>query len=321
MMFETSQQAKLYFMSLLFMISPDKPIVIVEGTTDYMALRNVFKATILPVYDPHAKIDPGFTVTNNRQLVVEMARWLRQEKKPRHENFVAIIDADYDRIDSVLDEETNNGMLSLERQYEKIHVFLTDWHDLDVHVFFATIDDFIDRKLRKNAFRPFVMKKRIGRYDWKDALREILFEAALQIGLVRLTLHRHHISQRVIPKQVSNAKFIDTELNVMIDDAIAAAVEGTNYDLSTIRSEYDRLSSDDRMKGTSNMDVYLNVINGHDLLRILGLCIIGRHGSKPATLNWAEKSVPIIMRKTYSLEHFRNSKLYQRLSRFMDLLF
>ncbi len=319
-MLKTCHQLAMYFFSLLGMLPVDenKPLIIVEGTSDLRSLKNIFNGTIVPVYDPRSCANPGFEVKSNRQLVIEAAKWLKHEKKPRHNAFVAIIDADYDRVDDLFGtQEEKTKLEQKEADYQDLHIFMTDWHDLDVHVFWETIEEFIKTKMNSPVFRKFIEEKKPESVDWKNALRELLIEVALEIGLVRLSLHRSYISQRNIGKTVTTTKYIDSDLNVMEDEALKDAASEKRKNVSEVQSIHDSTCQEYRiLKSSRDEDIDLNIINGHDLFRILGLCIVGRQGRAPGTLRFAEKTAPAILRSLFSIEHLQQSDLLRRMESF-----
>lgn len=314
-MFILCEEKTEYFKSQLLMLEdePGNPVIIVEGTQDEQALDGIFNGVFVPVFDPSTCEDPGFDVESNKDLVIEAARWMKEEMGRKY--FIAIVDSDYERIDALRGGcQYEEELRRTEEQRKNIHVFMTDWHDLDVHVFYAVFERFADGRLNAKSYKSFVGGTR---YGWVHKLKQKIEDTGIEIGCVRYALHMKRHSQNHIGKSISDTEYIDTNLNVDARRAFSeSCVSGDSEEEKDLLTSYRKIGREIKSSTSGSMkDEVKLLVNGHDLFRIMGLCIIACQGDSIGTCKYAE-SVPKQFREFYNTDDFERSGLYKILASF-----
>ena len=310
--FDSYEAAKRYYEGIFHFIGDraDRPTLIVEGTTDDDILSNVFACRIIPLPNPE---EHGATKPYSKGILEEFLKWLKNKLNYKH--FIGIVDADAERIECLLGDSTiHKKNMKIETNREGFHVFTTDWHDLDVHAFWASADFVINRLFDSNEI-DFILKNQditISR-DIKGLLNAIHIPA-IGIGILRYVLNEKKIPQKYLGKDLYDNKYLTPNLEFHLIKAIVDS-DTTKKEKIEMKDSYLALRKKlSQKKSKDNWRVH--IVNGHDLIRLLGLCYIAAYGQHLRMQ--ANDTIPKLVRKRYRIDDFKKTNLYQKIINTVD---
>ena len=207
-----------------------------------------------------------------------------------HEGIVgvlAIVDADFWHLEGKYPTSAN--------------VIVTDDHDLEMMIIHSnSFDHFIFEVASTAKLKKFLLNHSA------EGIRDILFERALPIGLLRRYSHENELN--LCFNDLKFAKFIDKDtltlkLKKMIQRVLGQTRNST-LDVDVLASQIDELCV-----GISD-DPY-QICCGHDVMAILGIglrkCIGGSKSSRDATVEVLERE----LRMSYDSAFFKQTQLYK----------
>lgn len=247
--------------------------LIVEGGTDSRLFSKFFSADACRI-----------EIANGKPNALAALKTLTDDQ---FEQVFAIVDADFDRIQSVDHPE---------------RVFLSDHHDVECMMF------------KSEAFGSFVAEHVVAERRSKfgsdsEAILNRLVREACKIGKLRLLCLRKELEMSF--KTIKHLRFVDRETLSVDQVALVNHVCDINnrYDVdrTELAKELDRFTFDERETW--------DMVCGHDLSAILGIAL--RHALAASNKAWATiEFVESGLRVAYSNAEFRKTILWTNLRDF-----
>jgi hypothetical protein len=248
-------------------------IIITEGPTDVRIYERLFGRETCRFVIAHGKEN-----TVKALLILEKENFL---------GIIAIVDADFDRLDS--------------KQYPSDNIMLTDFHDIDGMVLNSpALEKLLDKYTKSEKNPPTC-----------SSILASAYRAAKPIGLLRWISLKENLFINF--KSINYREIIDIfEFKINIDKLIALALDQNNHcieDKETIKTEIESLLS-------SNIDEK-QLCCGHDLVYIIFLAIRMRWGNRSfESLDYDYFCISLSL--AYELSYFKSTKLYEQLKKWEE---
>ncbi|HPU94342.1 MAG: DUF4435 domain-containing protein [Candidatus Saccharicenans sp.] len=248
-------------------------IIIAEGSTDVRIYKSLF-----------GRETCRFVIAQGKENAVKALLILEKE------NFlgiIAIVDADFDRLDS--------------KRYPYDNIMLTDFHDIDAMVLNSpALEKLLDEYTKSEKNPPSC-----------NSILASAYKAAKPIGLLRWISLKENLFINF--KSINYREIIDIfEFKINIDKLIAMALDQKNHcdeDKETLKTEIKSLLS-------SNIDEK-QLCCGHDLIYIIFLAIRMRWGNRNfESLDY--NNFCSLLRLAYDLSYFKSTNLYEQLKKWEE---
>lgn len=248
--------------------------LIVEGDTDARFYKNLVNKEKCCVAS-----------ANGKKNVIQVLRILESDK---FLGVLAIIDADFDRLENNLPTQNN--------------ILITDNHDLEIML--------LQSPALEKVLGEFGSEDKIQKLN--QDIRSILLTGGVYIGYLRWISLKESLNLRF--EELSFSKFIDKK--TLILNQVKLIVTVKNNSQKPQINEQDIETKMQSLK-SQNHDPWC-VCCGHDLIEILsiGLCqLLGTNKTKNVEAEQIEKS----LRLAYESSYFRNTKLYSLIQQWESL--
>lgn len=256
--------------------------ILLEGETDELVFSKFFKSE-----------NVSFEICHGKENLLSAIKILNVSKC--QQNYLGIVDKDLDHF--------------LESHSIEDNILETDFHDLEIMCFTS------------NAFKSFAIeyysKNKIERFKNIDVIKDHIRDLALQVSKLRLINFQNKYNLKFKPnlknkenKELDYTKFICKKdfkflgYDTFLDSISKYYNQGLPKDKNLIKKEIQELD-------INNTDVY-SLIHGHDLTSIISLSLKSVLG-KSSVSNSKRDDVERAIRLAYSLDDFKDSKLYQKI--------
>lgn len=244
-------------------------ILILEGPGDFKALRRFIDDTL-------CSIEIAFGKDN----VIKALDLLEDEGFP---GVIALVDADFDGI--------------LEKTYHLENLCVTDFHDLDLTIFYSSafdtyISEHADMELVKKNFNSDL-----------SCLRDHLVRVALPFAYCRLVSKIHNL--RLSFTQLIHDEFVDkANLTVNIDAFVAAVLRWSRPGppAGSIKALMDK----EQQKNYAPRQL----ANGHDVSAIFGIALRKLVANRRDVHTWA-REIESGLRLSFDWEALRTTTFYR----------
>jgi len=192
-----------------------------------------------------------------------------------------IKDSDFDNLENIT--------------YENINLFITDYADMEIHMIESSaFESIINEFASENCYKIFL-----------DTLKANLYNETISVGYTRWFNER--LSKNINFKRLNYENFINkSECNISIDSnkLINEIINISGLNKSEIVREIENLKS--------ISDDYLQICNGHDITKLLAY-LFNHQGNSDKT-NIKQERIEEALRLSYSLNDFKQTKLYSDLN-------
>lgn len=242
-------------------------ILIVEGETDDKLLSNF-------VDEGLCSIEIAFGKPN----VLECLGLLEDDG---FLGVVAVVDADFDRIEKVA--HSLEGLI------------YTDLHDLDMTVIFSPAGE---RYIKEKS-----VKERLSAVGLQKILHDVK-ECATQIAYCRLANHRN---QLMLNFKKLDFQFVSDKLSLDRESMLECIIKNSHAPGCDIKA-LDRIYS----KIVEEAHDPLQLCNGHDVAAILGIALRKLLADRPKQQTWSSE-VSSDIRLAFGENEFNKTRLYEKL--------
>lgn len=257
-------------MTIKYPSNLEKAFVLLEGGTDIKLFRNIFDLD-----------NVNTTALEGKAKVVEALQKLYQEG---FRQIIALKDADFDHLEGCEDIE---------------HLFLTDYHDMEVTM------------VESEAFISVINEysKEDNYSDSISKLKSIIYPIALIIGYLRWfneTTYRQNGTYTLLFHGLNFNTFIILNNNELIFnqekflDELIAHSKKKNISLELTKQDLQEKINVFQISSTNEQQI----CSGHDLTKLIAMILL-----KSPNGDEIEKA----LRLSYSLEYFKNTTLFNLL--------
>lgn len=258
----------------------DKGIVVVEGGTDVRLFRSVIRTKFLKLESVDGKDD--------------LVKVIRALKSDGEDAVLGVADADFDHLE---------GQATT---LEAADVYVTDVHDAELLMISSpALDAFV---------HEFVVDERHA--EVLEALRDAVLQAAYHVGILRWINAAENLNLRFKGLRFSSfcdISKLDISINIddLIDDVLRRSprADKSKSARERLRTKYDEYGARDACA--------LQVCCGHDVTRLIALIFSQRWISLEK--NMSQDKVESTLRVAYSMETFRETSLYAKLSSWLEV--
>lgn len=258
----------------------DKGIVVVEGGTDVRLFRSVIRTKFLKLESVDGKDD--------------LVKVIRALKSDGEDAVLGVADADFDHLE---------GQATT---LEAADVYVTDVHDAELLMISSpALDAFV---------HEFVVDERHA--EVLEALRDAVLQAAYHVGILRWINAAENLNLRFKGLRFSSfcdISKLDISINIddLIDDVLRRSprADKSKSARERLRTKYDEYGARDACA--------LQVCCGHDVTRLIALIFSQRWISLEK--NMSQGKVESTLRVAYSMETFRETSLYAKLSSWLEV--
>jgi len=255
-----------------------KVFILLEGNNDIKLFRKIFSNKYTDT-----------SALNGKDKVVKALQTLHVEKFTQ---VIGIKDADFEHLESSPD--INN-------------LFITDFHDMEIEMIESDALNSIINEFSSGECHEFLL----------DNLKNNIYDIALEIGYARWYNENEKIKNgdHVLRfKGLDFNNFIDIEkcqISFKMDNFLNSLLQHSN-NISTSNSELKEEVN--KLKVLSQNK--LQISNGHDLTKLISMLFSISDNSDKSNIN--KDKIEESLRLSYSIEYFKNTKLFNSLDDWAD---
>ncbi|KPQ39858.1 MAG: Protein of unknown function (DUF4435) [Phormidium sp. OSCR] len=246
--------------------------LLVEGTSDEKVYQNFIDAEKCQLIS-YSQRKPS-----NKTRIIQILDRLSENS---FQGAIAIVDADFDRIQNVNHNNSN--------------IFTTDTHDLETMI--------LDSPALEKVVFEFGSVEKIEKFSHKKNIRVAILEGALLIGCLRLISQSYKLNLTF--EDITFSKFTDKSTLVVDSEKLIKTVKDKSKAFE-LKSEYLMQLLEEE---NSNCYDPWQVCCGHDMVEILSIGLNKAIGSEKKS-DVEPLKIERSLRLAYEIRYFRKTQLY-----------